>query len=60
MGPEQGIVQIVVSTPPDAVLAAVRRAAPSLLIVDADEAGFEESRLAALQRELRCPTLVVR
>jgi hypothetical protein len=60
MGPEQGIVQIVVSTPPDAVLAAVRRAAPSLLIVGADEAGFEESRLAALQRELRCPTLVVR
>jgi hypothetical protein len=60
LGPKQAIVQTVVRTPHEAVLAAVRRAAPSLLVVGADEAGFEESRLSALQREVRCPTLVVR
>jgi hypothetical protein len=60
LGSKQAIVQTVASTPPETALAAVRRAAPSLLVVGADEAGFEESRLAALQRELRCPTLVVR
>jgi len=38
----------------------MRRAAPAVLIVSAGDAGFEESNIDALQRQLSCPVVVVR
>jgi len=60
LGPKRSAIRTVPSTEPGALLAAVRRAAPAVLIVGASETGFEEPRIGALQRELRCPMVVVR
>ncbi len=43
-----------------ALLGSVRRAAPAILVVGAGETGFEEPRIGVLQKELRCPIVVVR
>ena len=59
-GPKRAAVRKVPRTGPQALLAAVRRAAPAVLVVSAGETGFEEPRIDALQRELRCPMVVVR
>lgn len=53
-------IRIVPTSERGALLAAVRRVAPGVLIVGAGEGGFEEPRIAELQRELRCPVVVVR
>lgn len=60
LGPKRAAVRKVPRTAPGALLAAVRHAAPAVLIVSASETGFEEPRIDALQRELRCPMVVVR
>jgi hypothetical protein len=60
LGPKRWATRTLPSAEPGALLAAVRRVAPVVLIVGASEAGFEESRIGAMQRELRCPILVVR
>jgi hypothetical protein len=60
LGPKRAAIQTVPAPGTGTLLAAVRRAAPAVLIVGASEAGFEEPRIGALQRELRCPMLVVR
>jgi hypothetical protein len=59
-GPRRAVVRPLPSTELGALLAAVRRAAPAVLIVGAGETGFEEARIGALQSELRCPMVVVR
>jgi len=58
LGPKRAAIRTVPG--PDVLLAAVRRAAPVVLIVGAGETGFEEARIGVLQRELRCPMVVVR
>jgi len=60
LGPKRTAIQTVPSAKPGALLAAVRRAAPAVLVVGAGETGFEEARVDALQRELRCPMVMVR
>lgn len=60
MGPKRATIRTVTSAEPAALFAAVRRAAPTVLIVGASETGFEEPKIGALQRELRCPMMVVR
>jgi hypothetical protein len=52
-------IQTVPSADSGALLAAVRMVAPAVLIVGASETDFEEPRIGALQRELRCPILAV-
>lgn len=59
-GPKRAAIRTVPAPGTGTLLAAVRRAAPAVLIVGASETGFEESRIGALQRELRCPMVVVR
>jgi hypothetical protein len=58
LGPKRAAIRTVPG--PGALLAAVRRAAPVVLIVGAGETGFDEARIGGLQRELRCPMVVVR
>ena len=60
LGPNRAAIRTVPAPGTGTLLAAVRRAAPAVLIVGASETGFEEPRIGALQRELRCPMLVVR
>jgi hypothetical protein len=60
MGPKRAAIRTIPSTELGAILTAVRRAAPVVLIVGASEAGFEEPRISALQGDLRCPVAVVR
>ena len=60
LGPKRAAIRTVPSTEPGALLAAVRRAAPAALLVGAGETGFEERKIVALRRELRCPMVVVR
>lgn len=43
-----------------ALLSAVRKANPAVLVVGGDASGIEEDRIASLQRALRCPLVVVR
>jgi phage terminase large subunit-like protein len=58
LGPKRAAVRTIPE--PRALFAAVRRAAPAVLIVGTSETGFEEPKIGALQRELRCPMVVVR
>jgi hypothetical protein len=60
LGPNRAAIRTVPASGTGTLLAAVRRAAPAVLIVGASETGFEEPRIGVLQRELRCPILVVR
>jgi hypothetical protein len=60
LGQKRAAMRTVASEEPGALLAAVRRAAPAVLIVGAGATGFEEPRIGTLQRELRCPMIVVR
>jgi hypothetical protein len=60
LGPKRATIRTVTSAEPGVIFAAVRRATPAVLIVGASETGFEEPRIGALQRELRCPIVVVR
>jgi hypothetical protein len=60
LGPKRATIRTVTSAEPGALFAAVRRAAPAVLIVGASETGFEEPRIGALQRGLRCPVVMVR
>jgi len=60
LGPKRAAIRTVPSAEPGALLAAVRRAAPAALLVGAGETGFEERKIVALRRELRCPMVVVR
>ena len=60
LGPNRAAIRTVASREPGPLLAAVRRAAPAVLIVGAGETGFEEPKIVALRRELRCPMVVVR
>ena len=60
LGPKRAAVRVIQSAEPGALLMAVRRTAPAVLIVGAAEAGFEEPRIGSLQRALRCPIAVVR
>ena len=60
LGPRRAAMRTVASEERGALLAAVRRAAPAVLIVGAGATGFEEPRIGTLQRELRCPMIVVR
>jgi hypothetical protein len=60
LGPKRASVRAIPSTQPGVLLTAVRRARPAVLIVGARETGFEEPRIGALQRALRCPMVVVR
>jgi hypothetical protein len=60
LGPKRSATRMVASAEPAALLSAVRRAAPAVLIVGTGETGFDEPKVSALQRELRCPMIVVR
>jgi hypothetical protein len=60
LGPKRAAMRMVASAEPAVRLAAVRRAAPVVLIVGAGEGDIEEPRIDAMQRELRCPMIVVR
>lgn len=59
-GPKRAAIRTVQTAEIGTLLAAVRRAAPAVLIVGASETGFDEPRIAALQRGLRCPVVVAR
>lgn len=52
------VLETLIDEDPSALLRAVRRAAPIVLLVGADEAGFDEAALDRLRHELRCPMLV--
>jgi len=58
--PKRPAIRTVSGSGAGALLAAVGRAAPAVLIVGASETGFEEPKIVALRRELRCPMIVVR
>ena len=60
LGPKRAAIRTVPSTEPRALLAAVRRAAPVVLMVGAGETGFEDPRISVLRSDLRCPMVVVR
>ena len=60
LGPRRWAIQRVFDRDLAAVFAGVRRFAPVVLIVSAGSAGFEESRIDALQRELSCPLVLLR
>jgi hypothetical protein len=60
LGPKRATIRSVTSSEPSTLLSAIRRAAPAVLVVGADEAGFEESRIGALRAAFRCPMMVVR
>lgn len=60
LGPKRAAIRMIASAEPAVLLTAVRRAAPVVLVVGAVESGFEESRIDTLQRELRCPMVMVR
>jgi hypothetical protein len=60
LGPKRSAIQRVSSPDRDPLFALMRRAAPAVLIVSAGDAGFEESNIDALQRQLSCPVVVVR
>ena len=60
LGPRRWAIQRVFDRDLAAVFAGVRRFAPVVLIVAVGGAGFEESKIAALQRELSCPLVLLR
>lgn len=60
LGPMRASVRTVPSPDADAMLSAVRRAGPAVLVVDAGEAGFEQTKIGALRRALSCPMVLVR
>lgn len=60
LGPKGSAVRNVPDPSPEALLSAVRRAEPVVLVVAAGESGFDETRIGSLQRQLRCPMIMVR
>lgn len=60
LGAKRASVRTVPSIDADAMLSAVRRAGPAVLVIDAGEGGFEERKIEALRRGLSCPMVVVR
>ncbi len=60
LGPKRTSIRTLASGDVDAVVSAVRRARPAVVVVDASEAGFEQTRIGALRRDLSCPMVVVR
>lgn len=60
LGAKRALVRTVPSPDTAAMLLAVRRAGPAVLVVDAGEGGFEQTKIDALRRELSCPMVVVR
>lgn len=60
LGPRRASVRTVSSSDADAMLCAVRRAGPAVVVVDAGEGGFAQTNIGALRRDLSCPMVVVR
>ena len=60
LGPKRASVRSLASSDAEAVLSAIRRTGPAVLVVDASEAGFEQARIDAFRRDLSCPIVVVR
>lgn len=60
LGPKRAAIHTVRDSTPGALLAAVRRASPAVLVVFAEAEGLKEDQIAMLRRELRCPVVLVR
>jgi hypothetical protein len=60
VGPRRVVIESVSSADTEDLAAAIRRVAPALVIVCADEAGLDESDVSRMQVEITCPLLIVR
>ncbi len=58
--PMRAAVRALVGSDPAGLTSALRRAAPAALVVGADREGFDSERVRVLEREARCPIVLVR
>jgi hypothetical protein len=60
LGPKRAVIHTVPDSERGALLAAIRRTSPAMLVAFAGGRGLQEHQIAMLRRELRCPVVVVR
>jgi len=60
LGRERVSIRRALSAEPTELRSAVRRVSPAVVVLGADEAGFGEDQVRDLQRDVRCPLVVVR